>query len=61
MPRRVPHSGLGYVLNWYSDVAGAKAAYQKAVESGHGNMAPMAALNLGSLLERLADTDTSQI
>jgi hypothetical protein len=36
-------------------VAGAKAAYQRAIESGHADAAPVAAFNLGLLLEQQGD------
>ena len=34
---------------------GAKAAYQQAIDSGHADAAPRAAVNLGSLLEEQGD------
>jgi tetratricopeptide (TPR) repeat protein len=42
--------GLGAVLAVQGDVAGARAAYQMAIDSGNVEWAPMAAVNLGLLL-----------
>ena len=36
---------------------GAKAAYQQAIDSGHADAAPRAAVNLGDLLAEQGDAD----
>jgi tetratricopeptide (TPR) repeat protein len=41
---------LGDLLFKQGDIAEARAAYQKAIDSGHRDWAPAAALNLGHLL-----------
>jgi TolA-binding protein len=47
---------LGVLLRRQGNVAGAKAAYQRAIGSGHPDQAPKAAFNLGALLEDRGDT-----
>ena len=51
-PRHGPAAALnlGVLLQEQGDVAGARAAYQQAIDSGHADDAPMAAVNLGILL-----------
>jgi Tetratricopeptide repeat len=39
------------------DVQGARTAYQRLIDAGHADAAPMAALNLGLLLEQHGDTE----
>jgi hypothetical protein len=39
------------------DVQGARAAYQRLIDAGHADAAPMAAFKLGLLLEQHADTE----
>src|SRR2546421_604840 len=46
---------LGVLLAEQGDVAGAKAAYQQAIESEHADVAPWAAVNLGLLLAEQGD------
>ena len=41
----------GVLLAEQGDVQGAKAAYQQAIDSGHADEAPTAAVNLGVLLQ----------
>ena len=43
------------MLEGRSDVAGALAAYQRAIDSGHPEWAPAAARDLGNLLWRQGD------
>jgi WD40 repeat protein len=45
---------LAEQLQQQGDAAGARAAYQKAIDSGHPEHAPAAALNLGNLLSEEA-------
>jgi hypothetical protein len=45
------------LLQAAGDLAGAKRAYQLAIDSGHADAAPAAALNLGSLLAQAGDLD----
>jgi hypothetical protein len=53
---------LGVLLEEQGDADGAKAAYQQAIDSGHADMAPMAAVNLGNRREeRLYDGLTGRI
>jgi tetratricopeptide (TPR) repeat protein len=42
--------GLGLMLEEQGDVAGARTAYQQAIDSGHPEQAPKAAYSLGRLL-----------
>ena len=51
MQRRGPQFNLGVLLEDQGDVQGAKDAFQKAIDSGHADAAPTAAVNLGVLLE----------
>jgi tetratricopeptide (TPR) repeat protein len=46
---------LGVLLKEQGDLAGAKVAYQRAIDSGHPDEAPMAAFNLGVLLKEQGD------
>jgi Flp pilus assembly protein TadD len=46
---------LGYLLKEEGDVAGARAAYRKAIDSGHPDHGPVAARNLGNLLWEQGD------
>jgi predicted negative regulator of RcsB-dependent stress response len=46
---------LGLRLAKQGDVAGARAAYQRAIDSGHAEWAPEAAINLGVLLAEQTD------
>ncbi|MGH3843952.1 MAG: tetratricopeptide repeat protein [Pseudonocardiaceae bacterium] len=46
---------LGLQLAEQGDVAGAQAAFQRAIDSGHTDQAPMAAWNLGVLLAEQGD------
>ncbi len=46
---------LGYLLEGQGDVAGARAAYQQAIDSSHPEFAPMATVNLGNLLAGQGD------
>ena len=43
---------LGVLLDEQGDVEGARAAYQRAIDSGHPDEAPRAMVNLGVLLAR---------
>ncbi len=45
----------GIAVRNEGDIAGAKAAYEVAIDSGHVDVAPMAARNLGMLLEKQGD------
>jgi tetratricopeptide (TPR) repeat protein len=46
---------LGQLLAEQGDVAGARTAYQQAIDSGHPDWAPEAAYNLGLMLRRQGD------
>jgi TolA-binding protein len=48
-------NNLGLQLAEQGDVAGARAAFQRAIDSGHADQAPMAAWNLGVLLAEQGD------
>ena len=48
-------NNLGLQLAEQGDVAGARAAYQRAIDSGHVEWGPLAALNLGLLLDVQGD------
>lgn len=48
-------NNLGLQLAEQGNLAGARAAYQLAIDSGHAEWAPMAALNLGLLLDAQGD------
>jgi trypsin-like peptidase/tetratricopeptide repeat protein len=48
-------NNLGLLLAEQGDVAGARAAFERAIESGHPEYAPMAARNLGVLAEKQTD------
>ena len=50
---------LGNLLR-ESDVAGALAAYQRAIDSGHPKYAPMAAFGLGTLLQEQGNEQGAQ-
>ena len=52
---------LGVLLAEQGDLAGAKAAYQRAIDSGHAEWAPKAAVNLGWLLEKQGDLAGAKI
>jgi len=45
------------LLQEQGDVEGAKAAYQRVIDSGHTDQAPKAGLNLGSLLWQQGDLE----
>lgn len=47
----VAAGGHGELLAEQGEVQGARDAYQKAIDSGHADQAPMAALGLGRLPE----------
>ena len=49
------HGGAGVVVSVAGDSAGARAAYQIAVDSGRAEQAPMAAFDLGLLLAGRGD------
>jgi tetratricopeptide (TPR) repeat protein len=51
---------LGLRLAEQGDVAGARAAYQRAIDSGHADEAPRAAVNLGVLLKQQKDVAGAQ-
>jgi Flp pilus assembly protein TadD len=46
---------LGILLHEQGDLAGAKAAYQQAIDSGYPGHIPEAAVLLGTLLEQQGD------
>jgi tetratricopeptide (TPR) repeat protein len=46
---------LGLLLDGQGDVAGARTAYQRAIDSGHPDEAPPAAYRLGVMLEKRGD------
>src|SRR5919197_661610 len=46
---------LGVLLAGQGDAEGARAAYQRAIDSGHVDTAPMAAVHLGVLLAAQGD------
>ena len=46
---------LGVLLEKQGDVAGARAAYQRAIDSGKPDYALMAAVNLGMVLGKQGD------
>ena len=46
---------LGLLLDRHGDVAGARTAYQQAIDSGHPDEAPPAAYRLGVMLEKHGD------
>lgn len=46
---------IGLLLAEQGDVRGARAAYQSAIDSGHPDEAPAAAVNLGVLLKEQGD------
>jgi len=48
------------LLAGQGDADGAKAAYQRAIDSGHADAAPMAARNLGVLPEGQGDADAAR-
>ena len=48
------------MLAGQGDTAGATAAYQLAIDSGHAEHGPMAALNLGNLRDEQGDTDGAE-
>ena len=48
---------LGILLKEQGDIEGARAAYQRAIDSGHLDAAPMAAFNLGVLLKEQGDIE----
>jgi hypothetical protein len=47
--------GLGVLLAEQGDVAGARAAYQRAIDSGHAEWALRAAVDLGVLVAKQRD------
>ena len=49
--------GLGALLSGAGDVEGARAAYQRAVDTSDSELAPYAALNLGSMLAEHGDVE----
>jgi tetratricopeptide (TPR) repeat protein len=51
---------LGLLLESQGDAEGAKAAYQRAIDSGHRDAAPMAAFDLGILLQAQGDAAGAQ-
>ena len=62
-PRRVrplAAVNLGRLLAEHKDRAGAQAAYQAAIDSGHAEYAPLAAVNLGRLLAEHKDRAGAQ-
>jgi tetratricopeptide (TPR) repeat protein len=46
---------LGELLEKQGNVAGARVAFQRALDSGHTEAAPKAAVSLGELLEKQGD------
>ena len=48
---------LGALLRDQGDIAGARAAYQQAIDSDHPDVAPKAAYDLGSLLRKQGDKE----
>jgi len=50
-------NNLGVLLEEQGDLEGAKAAWQRAIDSGHPEAAPGAAYNLGVLLEEQGDLE----
>ena len=55
--RRGPLATWGCCWQRQGDADGAKAAYQRAIDSGHADQAPKAAFNLGVLLAEQGDAD----
>jgi len=53
--------GLGVLLGEQGDVEGAKAAYQRAIDSGHTAQTPLAALGLGGLLKEQGDVEGAKV
>src|SRR5271170_1537780 len=48
---------LGVQLRRWGETGAAKAAYQRAIDSGDQDVVPVAAFNLGVLLRDLGDTE----
>ena len=48
---------LGVLLAEQGDVEGARAAYQRAIDSGHPEQAPAAMVSLGVLLNEQGDVE----
>ena len=46
---------MGVLAEGQGDPEGAKASYRRAIDSGHANWAPMAAVHLGILLAGQGD------
>lgn len=51
---------LGILLEQQGDVKGARAAYQRAIDSGHAEWSPGAAVNLGALLVDQGDVEDAK-
>jgi len=52
---------LGNLLHQQGDIAGARAAYQQAIDSGDHEWAPKAVTNLGVLLAEQGDPDGARV
>jgi tetratricopeptide (TPR) repeat protein len=52
--------GLGWLLAGQGDLAGARAAYQRAVDSGDASVVPMATVGLADALHKLGELDSAR-